>query len=114
MKLLFDQNIYHRILNFLAEEYSFSSTVKQENLMNASDKEIWEYAKGNGYIIITQDADFNDLNSFYGFPPKIIWLRTGNLTTQAIARLLNDYQKEVKEFIENGKQGCLEILELKR
>ncbi|SHE69260.1 hypothetical protein SAMN05444274_102123 [Mariniphaga anaerophila] len=77
MRFLFDQNISHRILKLLPENYSGSTTVKQEGLTNSPDKEIWEFAKTNKFIIVTQDSDFNDINSLYGFPPKIIWIRTG-------------------------------------
>lgn len=78
MKLLFDQNISFRILNSLPEKYKGSTTIKHEGLMNALDIDIWRFAKENGFIIVTQDSDFNDLNSLYGFPPKVIWIRTGN------------------------------------
>ena len=66
MRFLFDQNISHRILKLIPEKYSESTTVKKEGLINAPDREIWEYAKLNNYIIVTQDSDFNDLNSLYG------------------------------------------------
>ena len=89
MRFLFDQNISHRILKLLPDEYSNSTTVKNEGLINASDREIWEFAKNNNYIIVTQDSDFNDLNSLFGFPPKIIWIRTGNIKTQSIVDILN-------------------------
>jgi predicted nuclease of predicted toxin-antitoxin system len=106
---LFDQNISHRILKSLDSQYESSSTVKKEGLINAQDKEIWDYAKLHNFIIVTQDADFNDLNFLYGFPPKIIWLRTGNLTTKRIAEILDEYAVEISNFIENKQYGCFEI-----
>jgi predicted nuclease of predicted toxin-antitoxin system len=81
MKLLFDQNISYRILKKLSDFYSGSSHVKSEGLMNASDIEIWEFAKMNHFIIVTQDSDFNDLYLLKGFPPKILWFQTSNLRT---------------------------------
>lgn len=113
MKLLFDQNISHKILKFIPELFNGSTTVKHDGLMNASDFEIWEFAKKNGLVIVTQDSDFNDLNSLYGFPPKIIWIRTGNLKTMEIADILRNYSKDIDNFIDNNDFGCFEILKLK-
>jgi predicted nuclease of predicted toxin-antitoxin system len=107
--LLFDQNISHKILKLLPELYIESSSVKQENLINATDKQIWKYAKRNGFTIFTQDSDFNDLNILYGFPPKIIWLRTGNLNTKSIVRVLIDNQDEISNFSINEEFGCFQI-----
>lgn len=113
MKLLFDQNISFRILNFLPEKYEGSTTVKHEDLINALDVDIWKFAKENGFTIVTQDSDFNDLNFLYGFPPKIIWIRTGNLKTQTIADILIDYSEEIEKFIHEDTLGCFEIIKLK-
>lgn len=113
MRYLFDQNISHRILSLLPGNYTESSSVKRERLINASDREIWEFAKINKYIIVTQDSDFNDLNSLYGFPPKIIWIRTGNLRTQAIVDILINYSHEIKIFLDNNHYGCFEIFRLR-
>lgn len=52
MKFLFDQNISHRILKLLPENFSDSTTVKNKRLINASDREIWEFAKLNNYIVV--------------------------------------------------------------
>jgi len=109
VKFLFDQNISHRILRLLPEKFSDSTSIKKEDLINATDQQIWEFAKKNNYIIVTQDSDFNDLNSLYGFPPKIIWIRTGNLKTQVILDILIYHSNELDKFTENNKYGCFEI-----
>ncbi len=113
MKILFDQNISHKILKFIPDIFKGSTCVKYEELTNASDIEIWEYAKENNFTIVTQDADFNDLNSLYGFPPKIIWIRAGNLKTKEIANLLVDYFDDIEQFMCDGNFGCFEILKIR-
>jgi len=114
MKLLFDQNISQRILKGLPEIYLGSSHVKIEGLLNSPDRFIWEFAKKNGFIIVTQDSDFNELNSLLGFPPKIIWIRTGNLKTQAIIEVLIDNYLEILKFVEDENYGCFEIVRIKK
>jgi len=109
MKFLFDQNISHRIIKILPQEFDTSSTVKKENLINSPDKVIWDFAKHNNYLIVTQDSDFNDLSAFFGCPPKIIWLRAGNLTTIDIRNLLVINLKVIIEFNTSIDFCCLEL-----
>lgn len=45
------------------------------------------------------------------FPPKIIWIRTGNLNTNNIELLLKSKSKLILEFLE-GNFACLEIKNL--
>lgn len=112
MKFLFDQNISFRILKKLPLVFQSSSHVKTEGLMNSSDYEIWEYAKAKDFIIVTQDSDFNDLYLLKGFPPKILWLKTGNLQTSELALILEKRQNLIIEFYTNEDLGCLEISRL--
>jgi predicted nuclease of predicted toxin-antitoxin system len=90
MRLLLDQNISHKIIQYLPDQFKGSKSVKKEGLINLPDKEIWEFAEANDFIIVTQDSDLNNLNSLYGFPPKIIWIKTGNLKTIEIVNTLID------------------------
>jgi len=55
--------------------------------------------------------DFADLSIVWGHPPKIIWLRTGNLTTLAINHILLLNREKIKEFInhKNLDYGVLEL-----
>ena len=112
MKFLFDQNISHRILSRIPDQFKESTSVKKEHLTDASDLIIWEFAKQNNYIIVTQDSDFNDLTTLFGFPPKIIWIRSGNLKTEEIADLLISYSDSIQSFINDKDLGCFEIIRL--
>jgi predicted nuclease of predicted toxin-antitoxin system len=112
MKLLFDQNISFRILKNLSEDFNGSSHVITEGLKNASDFEIWEYAKIHHFIIVTQDSDFNDLYLIKGFPPKILWFQTGNLKTIELTLMLRMKLSDIIEFNNNEELGCLEITRL--
>ena len=112
MKLLFDQNISHKVLQYLPSVFHGSTSVKQEGLTNLPDKEIWDFAKKHRYTIVTQDSDFNDLNALLGFPPKIIWVRTGNLTTKQIVDVIVKYTPDIEGFLKDYNHGCLEIINL--
>lgn len=112
MKLLFDQNISFRVLNLIAEKFPESKHVKDYGLHHSSDWQIWNFAKENDFHIVTYDADFYDLVTLYGHPPKVIWLRLGNTSSQNIAKKLNEYAEGVRKFIENIEckdLACLEI-----
>ena len=79
---------------------------------NYSDRRIWEYAKKESYAIVTLDSDFYDLNLILGTPPKIIWLRIGNATSEDIIQSFRQNSELIKEFLANpdfSRLGCLEI-----
>jgi len=49
-------------------------------LLAKKDQLLWEYAKDNGFTIITFDEDFEVLSQARGYPPKVILLRPGTLS----------------------------------
>ena len=79
-------------------------------LENATDVEIFEYAKKNKYSIVTFDSDFCDLNIIKGFPPKIIWIRTGNITTKNLEMIIEQKSDLINSFLTEDF-GCLEIID---
>lgn len=74
-----------------------------------SDLFIWKYAKENQYTILTFDEDFSELQNLYSFPPKIIWLRTGNISTKMISDRLIGLEYEIKNFVEADETGIYEV-----
>ncbi len=112
MKLLFDQNISYRITKKLDNSFPECQHISDCGLLNCDDSEIWEYAKKNSYSIVTFDADFYDISVINGHPPKIIWIRRGNLSTTEVAALITHYKNTIKKFIEKEDENdvsCLEI-----
>lgn len=110
MRLLFDQNISHRLIKQISTVLPDSKQVRDLNIENHSDKAIWEFAKNNEYSIVTFDSDFYDFSLVWGHPPKIIWLRTYNQTTRHIEEMLRKHLDTIKEFVSNQELACLEII----
>jgi len=75
MKLLFDENLSRRLVS-LSKIFSPGAVhVTQVGLsFGTPDREIWNYAKRNGFAIITADRDFVMMANTLGHPPKVIIL----------------------------------------
>ena len=56
----------------------------------------------------------NDLTALHGFPPKIVWIRSGNLRTDEIADLLIKKLDAIQDFLKDDNLGCLEIIRLRK
>lgn len=111
MKLLFDQNISFRIVKKLEDVFPEAKQVAQLDLYNSSDIEIWNFAKENDFAIVTFDSDFIDISTLKGHPPKIVWLRYGNTSTENIAEALRKQQLIISEFLSSTDESA--FLELK-
>ncbi len=110
MKLLFDQNISHRLISLIQDILPEAKQVRQIGLENSSDKQIWEYAKDHDYTILTFDGDFYDVSLVWGHPPKIIWIRTYNQTTKNVEKILRKYMNTLIDFQDDKDLACLEII----
>lgn len=98
MKLLFDQNLSHRLVRLLADAYPHCQHVRNVGLKEAPDTEVWNYARSNSYAIVSKDSDFYQRSLLLGFPPKIIWVKLGNCSTKAVEQILRSHFEDVKAF----------------
>ena len=98
MRLLFDQNLSPGLPRSVADVYPGSVHVREVGLRDSGDSEIWDYAKLNGFIIVSKDSDFQQRSLLYGFPPKFIWLRVGNCRTKLIEDLLRKHSAAIHTF----------------
>jgi predicted nuclease of predicted toxin-antitoxin system len=98
MKLLFDQNLSPRLSRLLSDIYPNSVHVREVGLREADDSLIWEYAKANGFAIVSKDSDFQQRSLLRGAPPKFIWLRVGNCTVKRTEDLLRSYSAAIHTF----------------
>ena len=98
MKLLLDQNLSPRLAAQLNSDFPGSQHVREFKLECAEDGAIWQFAKDNGFLITSKDADFHQLSFLYGHPPKVIWLRVGNRTTEHVLALLRRSVDHIERF----------------
>ncbi|MEY4875498.1 MAG: hypothetical protein RI955_1057 [Bacteroidota bacterium] len=109
MKLLFDENISFRILKKIESKFPESKHTLYHGLNGKTDTEIWDVAKKEELVIVTFDEDYFEMMMIKGFPPKVIWLRIGNSSTNEIVELLEKNFDEIKLFIQNNEVGLLEL-----
>ena len=107
MKLLLDQNISFRLIQIISSVFSSVSSLREHGLHNATDKQIWNFAKSENLIIVSKDSDFHQLSFLHGAPPKVIWVKRANCSTLAIAQLLIDKAAEIKKFAEDAQAAFL-------
>jgi predicted nuclease of predicted toxin-antitoxin system len=111
MKLLLDANLSWRMLPILKQHFDDCLHVDSIGLaIPARDSEIWDYAKKNDLIIITNDEDFIDFINVNGFPPKVILLKTGNQSKLFITNLLIQRKDDILSFSTSSELGLLEII----
>jgi predicted nuclease of predicted toxin-antitoxin system len=107
VKLLFDQNLSHRLVLSLQKEYPDSRHVREVGLQEAPDAVVWQYAAQYGFAIVTKDADFHQRSFLFGYPPKVIWVRVGNAPTTVIETLLRRRAGDVGAFCSDSESAFL-------
>ncbi len=98
MRLLFDENLSPRLSTELAREFPSSAHVRDFNLQQADDAAIWDLAREYGYMLVSKDDDFHQRSFLYGHPPKVIWIRAGNRSTEQIAEVLRRHAQDILAF----------------
>lgn len=111
MKLLLDANLSWRLIRLLSPQFDEVEHVDRCGLaVPASDIEIWNRAKDEDAMIVTNDEDYYHFSLQKGFPPKVILLRTGNQSTENIKGLLIHHREQISALYESTQYGLLEIV----
>jgi predicted nuclease of predicted toxin-antitoxin system len=110
MKLLLDQNISFRIIKMIESGLPDIHHVRDLDLTNFPDFQIFQFARAHGYdAILTLDEDFYNIQLEHGVPPKVIWLRTGNCSTRFLADTILQNIGKIHSFLVDESHDCLEI-----
>jgi predicted nuclease of predicted toxin-antitoxin system len=107
VRLLFDENLSHKLVEILAHDFPSCAHVRDIGLRAAEDKQIWDHARTQGLVIVSKDTDFRERSYVKGFPPKIIWLDVGNAGTVAIAGLLRGERERIDRFEKQEETSVL-------
>lgn len=110
MKLLLDENLSRRLVPFLQHDFPGSSQVVLLGMQSASDKEVWQKAREDGYVIVTRDADFQELSLVWGQPPKVIRLKTLNQSRASTLKVLVENKEAITVALLDNDLASVEIV----
>jgi predicted nuclease of predicted toxin-antitoxin system len=109
MKLLFDHNLSPKLVQRLADLFPDSAHVYALGLDEADDLDIWDYAQRHDLLVVTKDSDYNELLTLRGFPPKVIWIRRGNCSTNDIEAILRTHAANIETLTNDSTLGILTL-----
>lgn len=109
IRLLFDQNLSHRLVAALADLFPDCVHVRDVGLSRADDATVWAYARDEGLTIVTKDGDFHQMSFLYGPPPKVVWLRAANCTTDQVVALMRQEAVTIVEFARRSGEAMIVI-----
>jgi predicted nuclease of predicted toxin-antitoxin system len=107
MKLLFDENLSRSLCARLHDIFPGSEHAVAAGLKNSDDSSVWDYAKVRDLVIVTKDGDFHQMSFLLGAPPKVVWRRMGNCSTDKVENLL---RRNLKSLARLGADDDAAIL----
>jgi len=107
VKLLFDENLPHRLVGSLASLFPGSTHVRSVGLARADDSAIWTYAVAHDHVIVSKDEDFAERALLVGPPPKVVWIQLGNCTTATVEALLRAHAEELLAFAADAEASLI-------
>ncbi len=109
MRLLIDHNLSPSLASILQDIYPDSIHVYAIGLEESDDLVVWEYARTNGFVIVTKDADYLTIGARLGHPPKVVRIGLGNCPTSIVADLLRVQRDELLRFYEDEHGAFIEL-----
>ena len=107
MRLLFDEQLSEDLSKLLQDVFPSSLYVREIGAGGATDATVWQLAKEHVCLIVSKDEDFHRLSVLLGAPPKVIWVRLGNCSTEDIAQLLRQRHADIQRFAEHEEATFL-------
>jgi predicted nuclease of predicted toxin-antitoxin system len=107
VKLLFDENLSRKLVVRLADLYPGSAHVVRLGLAERPDREIWDFAAKEGFVLVSADSDFYELATAIGPPPKVVWLRSWAHPTRDAERVLRHEAVRIAHFAADAELAVL-------
>lgn len=103
MKLLLDMNISPGLCEVLSEAGLESVHWSKPGSPKASDAEILEFAKLNGYVLLSHDLDFGSiLSATHAHAPSVIQVRFEDVLSPAFSVLVREALNQFEHELASG------------
>jgi len=84
---------------FKVEAYS----LRDLDLRDAEDEQIFQQARQQGIVIISKDSDFVDMVLRLGIPPQLLWITCGNFTNRRLQEPLTQVFPKAEKLLATGE-----------
>ena len=89
MTVWIDAQLSPALASWLADQFGVEAySLKDLNLVHASDTQIFFSARNVDAMVLTKDRDFVDLLHRHGVPPRVIWVTCGNTSNREMREVL--------------------------
>lgn len=103
MRLLIDMNLAPRWVAWLVEAGHDGAHWSALGDSRATDVEIIEFARQNGYTILTQDLDFGAiLAASRGNKPSVVLIRSDDTSPEVVGATVAAALRDLREAVEAG------------
>ena len=93
--LLIDENLPASLATTLPVACSHATALGKQ----PTDRQLWQHARERNWTILTRDTDFFDRLMLDGPPPKVIWVRLGNIRRKDLESLLLRLWTRISELL---------------
>ena len=104
MILWVDAQISPRLCPWIGRRFAVEAAhVRDLDLRDAEDREIFERARKAAVVVLTKDEDFVNLVRRRGQPPQVLWLRCGNTSNARLQTILVQTLPDALELLRQGE-----------
>ena len=104
MKVWLDAQLPPALAGWLRAQFGIDARpVRELNLRQATDREIFDAARAAGVVLISKDSDFVDLVQIEGPPPQLIWLTCGNVSNARLCTIFGTAWPKAVELLTSGE-----------
>lgn len=104
MTIWLDAQLSPALANWMGETFGvLCRTVRDLDLRDAGDAQIFEAARTADAVVMTKDADFVRLLERHGPPPQVLWVTCGNTSNQVLRQLLRHVWPNVCAMLDAGE-----------
>jgi predicted nuclease of predicted toxin-antitoxin system len=112
LRIWVDAQLPPALARWLRTDFFADAThVEALGLVRSKDPTIFATAREAGnVVVVTKDEDFLRLLSQHGPPPRVVWVRCGNVTNRELRRILIETWPRLATLLASGET----LVELRR
>ena len=110
MRFLVDAQLPPALAKWIADKGYSASAVRDQGLQSSDDGSIVSFSTASDWVVVTKDEDIVERALGRKDGARVVWLRIGNSTNQALFAWLEPLWPEVIRQLEQGQR----VIEVRR